>query len=172
MNSKDRRLAIEKILLDSNNPQKGVELAKRFNVTRQVIVKDVAILRAEGKNIIATPEGYIIAKENGIYNVKRLLPLCHRREGIEDELRSIIKYGGVIEDVIVEHPLYGEIKGMLMLKTLDDIQNFMNRFKEVKAEPLSSLTGGVHIHTISAENEEVMTKIINELKFKGYLISD
>ena len=30
-----------------------------------------------------------------------------------EELQIVVKYGGIIEDVIVEHPLYGEIIGIL-----------------------------------------------------------
>lgn len=171
MNSKERRSYILNKLIKSGEPQKGQLLAVELGVTRQVIVKDIAILRAEGKNIIATPEGYLIPKEN-VPRIKRIVAVCHRSEEIEEELKAVVKYGGIIEDVIVEHPLYGEIKGMLMVKTLEDIQNFVNKFKKFKAEPLLSLTGGVHIHTIDAESEEVMNKIINELKINNFLACD
>lgn len=171
MGSKDRRETIEKKLNTSKEPLKGNELAKEFGVTRQVIVKDIAILRAEGKDIIATPEGYIINSNNRNY-VKKIMAICHKREEIEEELKVIIKYGGIIEDVIVEHPLYGEIKAMLMIKTLDDMEKFMKNFKEAKAEPLSTLTGGVHLHTVCADTEEVMKKITEELRVKGFLIAE
>lgn len=171
MNSKERKNYILNKLAKSGEPQKGHLLAAELGVTRQVIVKDIAILRAEGMNIIATPEGYMIPKTS-VPRIKRIVAVCHRSEQIEEELQAVVKYGGVIEDVIVEHPLYGEIKGMLMVKTLEDIQNFMDKLRRFKAEPLLSLTGGVHIHTINAENEEVMIKIINELKTKSFLACD
>lgn len=172
MNSKERRRYIEELLIKSNEPQKGSTIAKELGLTRQVIVKDIAILRAEGKNIIATPEGYIMPKQQKTTSVRRILALSHKPEEIQHELECIVKFGGIIQDVIVEHPLYGEIKGMLMIKNLYDIQNFMDKLKKVKAEPLSILTGGVHLHTIEAENEEMMNIIIKELKEKGYLVSD
>ncbi|MBC2582391.1 transcription repressor NadR [Clostridium sp. DJ247] len=171
MNSKERRAHIEKKLNDNNRPQKGHMLAEELGVTRQVIVKDIAILRAEGKKIIATPEGYLIHKEEKSM-VKRIMAFSHKTEEIEDELRTIIKFGGIIEDVIVEHPLYGEIKGMLMIKTLYDVENFAMRIKDFKAEPLLILTGGIHLHTILAENNEIMDNIITKLKERKYLISD
>lgn len=171
MNSKERRNYILHKLIKFVEPLKGHLLAAELGVTRQIIVKDIAILRAEGKNIIATPEGYIIPKDS-IPRVRKVIAVCHRSDDIEEELKSIVKYGGIIEDVIVEHRLYGEMRGMLMIKTLDDVQNFMNKFREVKAEPLLSLTGGIHIHTIEAESEEVMSKIINELKAKNFLAHD
>jgi Predicted small molecule binding protein (contains 3H domain) len=171
MNSKERRDYILSKLVSGNEPLKGHVIAAEIGVTRQVIVKDIAILRAEGKNIIATPEGYLIPKSN-IPKVKRVIAVCHKTEDMEEELETIVKYGGVIKDVIVEHPLYGEMKGMLMLKTLNDVQKFMSRFYEGKVEPLSRLTGGVHIHTIEAEDEVVMENILNELREKKFLISD
>lgn len=171
MNSKERRAYIEKKLNDNNDPQKGYMLAEELGVTRQVIVKDIAILRAEGKRIIATPEGYLIHKEEKSM-VKRIMAFSHKTEEIEDELKTIVKFGGIIEDVIVEHPLYGEIKGMLMIKTLYDVEHFAIKIKDYKAEPLLILTGGIHLHTILAEDNETMDNIISELKRKRYLVSD
>jgi uncharacterized protein len=171
MSSKERRKLIEELLIKRAEPQKGQDLAKEFEVTRQVIVKDIAILRAEGVSIIATPDGYISPKDDK-HKLKRIIAVSHRSQSIEDELTCIVKFGGIIEDVIIEHPLYGEMRAMLMLKSLYDVQNFMEKFKEYRAEPLSALTGGVHIHTITADNEETMERIISELKKRQYLISD
>lgn len=171
MSSKDRRKLIEELLIKRAEPQKGNNLAVELGVTRQVIVKDIAILRAEGINIIATPEGYMMPRENN-HRIKRVIAVSHKPDEIEDELTCIVKFGGKVEDVIIEHPLYGEIRGMLMLKNLYDVQSFMQKCKEYKAEPLSALTRGVHIHNIEAENEEAIERILSELKTRGYLISD
>ncbi|WP_125154827.1 transcription repressor NadR [Clostridium rectalis] len=169
MNSIDRRNYIIKMLQESDKPLKGQEFAKKFNITRQVIVKDIAILRAKGENIIATPDGYMINKNN--LNSK-IIAVTHNSNRIEDELKTIVKYGGVIEDVIVEHVIYGEIKAMLMIKTLYDIENFIMKIHKDKAEPLLVLTNGVHLHTILTERKEDMENIISELKTKGYLIEE
>ena len=150
-------------------PKKGQELAEELGVTRQVIVKDIAILRASGIDIIATPEGYMLSKKEK-NDIERIVAVNHSREEIKDELEIIVKYGGIVKDVVVEHSLYGEIKAMLMLKTLYDVQSFVNKIEAYQAEPLSSLTRGVHLHTIEAENEKDMEKIIHDLKSKGYLI--
>lgn len=171
MNSKDRRKHIKELLIKNDKPQKGQQIAENLGVTRQVIVKDIAILRAEGNNIIATPDGYMCPKELES-NVKRIIAVSHEKGAIKDELECIIKFGGVIKDVIIEHPLYGEIRAMIMVKTAFDIQNFMNKLNKYDAKPLSKLTNGVHLHTIQAEDEDIMDKIINELKLKGYLITD
>lgn len=171
MNSKERRKYIEELLIKTGEPQKGQNLAKELGVTRQIIVKDIAILRAEGADIIATPEGYIIPKNN-VHKIKRIIAVSHKPDDIENELTCIVKFGGTIEDVIIEHPVYGEIRGMLMIKTLYDVQSFIEKSSKFNAEPLSALTRGVHIHTIEADNEETMERIIEELKNKKYIISD
>lgn len=169
MDSKSRREDILIRLIESVTPIKGTDFAKLYNVTRQIIVKDIAILRAKGNKIIATPDGYIITSEDN--RVRTILAVCHKSNRIEEELEIIIKYGGIIEDVIVEHPLYGEIKGILMIKNLNDLNNFIKRYENNKAKPLSVLTNGVHIHTISADNEENMELIKKELKESGFIIS-
>jgi transcriptional regulator of NAD metabolism len=171
MGSKERRKYIEEFLKRSNMPQKGSILAEKLGVTRQIIVKDIAILRAEGKKIIATPEGYLISDEERNM-VKKIMAFCHKVNDIEDELKTIVKFGGVVEDVIIEHSLYGEIKGMLMIKTLYDVENFIKKVNRYKSEPLLILTGGIHLHTISAESDEVIENITKELKNKAYLVSD
>lgn len=165
----NRRESILKKLIESSDPLKGTNLANEFGVTRQVIVKDIALLRAEGHNIIATPDGYIIEKFNSA-RVKKVIAVSHGAESIRDELEIVMRYGGVIEDVIVEHPLYGEIRGMLMIRNFNDLDKFMEKFETLNAQPLSILTGGVHIHTISAESVEDMNNIIENLKKRKYLI--
>lgn len=171
MNSKERREVILNKLSKSSEPIKGSNLAEELNVTRQIIVKDIAIIRASGNKIIATPSGYIIEDKRKA-GIDRVLALKHEENQIEDELSTIIKYGGIIKDVIVEHPLYGEIKGNLMIKTQFDIINFINKMNKSKAEPLMKLTKGVHLHTVEAENEEIMARIIKELEEKKYLVTD
>lgn len=171
MNSKDRRKRIKDFLYESQEPLKGENLAKNLGVTRQIIVKDIAILRASGIKIIATPKGYIISEDKK-NSIRKVLALKHKPEEIEDELETIIKFGGIIEDVIIEHRLYGEIRGMLMIKTLYDVQNFVNKVNRYNSEPLLILTGGVHLHTITVESKDALDNIITELKNKNYLISD
>lgn len=171
MNSKGRREIIINKLNKSPDPIKGSYLADEFNVTRQVVVKDIAIIRASGIKIIATPSGYMI-EDKRRPGAQRVLALKHEENQIEDELSTIIKYGGIVKDVVVEHPLYGEIKGNLMIKTQFDIINFINKMNESKAEPLMNLTKGVHLHTIEADSEEVLQRIIKELEEKKYLVTD
>jgi len=170
MISIQRRDNIIELLLKSNEPLKGGVIAKRYSVTRQVIVKDIAILRAKGERIIATPDGYMINKNE--HKVKSIIAVTHTEEEIFDEMSIIIKYGGTIEDVIVEHPLYGEITGMLMIKNNNELNKFIQKYKQQEARLLSVLTNGVHLHTISAENQEDINLIILELRECNFIVSD
>ena len=165
-----RRKEIIRILIKENRALKGSYIANKFNVTRQIVVKDIAILRAEGNKIIATPEGYIISS-NDMILYKRIFAVSHSSDDIKMEFSSIVKYGGIIEDVIVEHPVYGELKAMLMIKTLNDIENFIINFNNNDVKPLSALTSGVHLHTVSAESEEILNLIEKELKSKNMIIT-
>ena len=86
----------------------------------------------------------------------------------ESELEIVVKYGGIIEDVIVEHPLYGEIKGILKIKNLNDLNKFTGYLlKKVEAKPLSALTNGIHLHTISADIRGKYESYKNGIKGKG-----
>lgn len=166
MKSIDRRESIVKLLKTNNEAIKGLELANTFGVTRQIIVKDIAILRAEGVNITATPDGYIHNIDNN--RVKSIIAVNHGSDKMIEELKVVVKYGGIIENVIVEHPLYGEIIGNIMIKNLNGLNKFEESFKDTGAKPLSELTNGIHLHTISAETQDDIDAIKNELKEKGF----
>ncbi|MEG2657637.1 MAG: transcription repressor NadR [Clostridium sp.] len=171
MTSLNRRDSIKKLLIISEEPVKGQTLANTFEVTRQVIVKDIAIIRAEGIDVISTPKGYMILKKDSS-RLRKIIAVNHSRGDLKKELEIIVKYGAIVEDVIVEHPLYGEIRGMLMIKNMFDIENFYNEFKNYSAEPLSILTNGVHLHTIICEDEDSFSNIMYELDKIGFLIKE
>lgn len=156
-------------LLDNKQPRKGTELAGLLGVSRQVIVQDVAVLRAGGVNIIATPQGYLLPGP-GTY-CRRTFACQHDLAGLERELQIMVDYGGKVIDVIVEHPLYGEIRGYLMLASRYDIQKFVIGLKESGARPLYVLTGnGVHLHTVEAPEEKILDIIEANLARAGFLL--
>ncbi len=169
MNSNERRKDIMKMLLNLREPVKGSNLAKKYNVTRQIIVKDIALLRARGENIIATPDGYMVGGDK-VNKITVIVAVNHKEDDLEHELGAIVKYGGVVEDVIVEHPLYGEIKGMLMIKNLNDLESFIKKYNNSSAKMLSMLTNGIHLHTISADKQDNINLILDELNKRGFLI--
>ena len=166
MKSIDRWEEIVKLLINNNKAIKGIDLANKFGVTRQIIVKDIAILRAKGSNIIATPDGYIYNIDKN--KVKSIIAVNHGADKMIEELEIVVKYGGIIENVIVEHPLYGEIIGNIMIKNLNDLNKFEESFKNIEAKPLSEITNGIHLHTISADSEDDINSIKRELEEKGF----
>ena len=172
MEAETRRQKILK-LLSHHNPVTGKQLGEKFEVSRQVIVQDIALLRARGYYIIATPQGYINQSDNQAEDSYTFtIASKHEEEGIQEELATIVDLGGTILDVIVEHPIYGELKGQLIIKSRRDIQSFMNRLQGAKANPLSTLTEGIHLHTIKAPDREAITEIKNALNAKNFLVND
>jgi len=168
MRGEERRLSILNDLKESNSPIKGADISKKYDVTRQIIVQDIAILRAQGHSIVSTPQGYVYIGNNQSYT--KVIAVKHNREDIEDELKTIISLGGKVIDVTIEHKVYGEITGKLMLKSFYDVEKFVERLNESDDMPLSNLTGGVHLHTIEADSIETLERIVQALEKKGYLI--
>lgn len=170
MKGEERRDKILHLLKNNQRPLKGGELSEQFDVSRQIIVQDIALLRAEGSDIIATPQGYMLISSNP-GSVKRVIAVKHNEKDMEDELKTIVNMGGRVLDVTIEHKIYGEITGRLQLKSLFDVEEFMKKIKYGDSRPLSQLTQGIHIHTIEAEDNNIMDRIIQALKEKGYLIN-
>jgi len=170
LKTEKRRENLLKRLKKSKNALIGSKLAEEFGVSRQVIVQDIALLRARGEKIIATSQGYLYPESNKD-TIKATIACKHGEDNeVKDELMTIVNYGAKILDVIVEHPIYGELKGMLMIKNSDDIKKFVKNYRDNEASLLASLTDGVHLHTVEALNEQVVKKIKKELDKKGYLL--
>ena len=172
MNSKERRQAIVIKLKEIDKPIKGTELAKGFGVSRQIIVQDIALLRAQGITIMATPHGYVMLKKDNTKITKTIVSKHNTCKEMEEELQIMIDHGARVIDVIVEHPIYGEIKGILDISYKKELEEFMQKVKKDKAEPLSSLTEGVHIHTVEVPDEETFKEMEKALIKKGYLINE
>jgi transcriptional regulator of NAD metabolism len=171
MEANERRDKITGLLRQTRQPITGAALAKTFGVSRQVIVGDIAILRAAGIEIYATPQGYVVLPAAAPTAVRVRLACRHDRERIAEELAVIIDNGGKVLDVSVEHPLYGEIKANLMLASRRDLTEYLQKSAESEAAPLSLVTGGVHLHTIEVPSEDVLCKIKTELKALGILLN-
>lgn len=167
-----RRLEIEKRLLNTDIYLRGSELAKEFGISRQVIVQDIAILRAKGILILATPQGYIISKVNESGYKQVIWSRHDTLEEIEEELKIIVDNGGKVLDVIIEHEIYGDIRVDLGISSRKELNNFIKKLKTGTSKPLSAITDGVHFHTIEVNKEEDMVDILKELKEKGYLIDE
>ncbi|MCI8625073.1 MAG: transcription repressor NadR [Lachnospiraceae bacterium] len=168
MEGVERRQELLRILQESPTPVSGSKLAGRLGVSRQVIVQDVALLRAVNRNILPTTRGYMLY-EQARGKVNRVYLVRHTTEQIEDELSTIVELGGKVLNIIVSHELYGQIEADLIIENRRDVEEFIQKLKTKKPVPLKELTDGLHFHTVEADSEEILDRIGEALEKKGYL---
>ena len=168
MNASERRSQILKILNSASSPISASALASRFNVSRQIIVGDIALLRASGSEINATPRGYTLFNEDKLFT--RRIAVCHDAESLKEELYIFVDHGCHVVNVIVDHPIYGQLTGELMLSSRYDVDRFAERCRESEALPLSCLTEGIHLHTVTFTDEDMFRRVVEELDRKGFLL--
>ena len=167
MNAKVRRSAILARLKHENGPVSATALAKEHGVSRQIIVGDIALLRAGGEPISATPRGYLLDRENA--GELHTVAVRHTTQEMERELQICVDNGCTVLDVIVEHPVYGQLTAPLALSSRYDVEQFIHRMKTSHAQPISALTGGVHLHTLSCPSEAVFAHLKETLADMGML---
>ncbi len=174
MKAKERRTEILNILKEASSPISASALANQLSVSRQVIVGDIALHRASGIKIAATPRGYIIENESAEdFPFTGLLATKHTPGETRDELYTMVDYGGYVINVIIEHPIYGQITGPLDIASRHDADLFVESLNSnTEAKPLSTLTGGVHFHKIGCRSRENFELIKNALDDKGYLFTE
>lgn len=167
-----RRELIWRYLKSSDAPVTASKLASRFSVSRQIIVGDIAILRASGFNITATPKGYVTEKIIGSSMPETGMIVCrHTPAQLREELYTIVDFGATVIDVTIEHAIYGEISGLLNLSSRYDVDMFINKVESEKnSAPISCLTDGVHLHRISYKDKETFNMIKASLKAKNILM--
>ena len=166
MNGTQRRREILNTLKTAHGPISGTSLAEEFSVSRQVIVQDMALIRAGGNDIISTSRGYLIQAPA---QVSRIVKVLHSSEEIADELNTIVDLGGTARDVSVRHRIYGTIRAELGISSRLDVHRFLEELGSGKSTPLKDITSGYHYHTILADSEETLDLIQQELEKKGYL---
>lgn len=166
--AQERRKAVEQMLEKAGGPVSATALARRFSVSRQIIVGDVALLRAAGADIVATPRGYVLGRRPA--GVERRVACVHAPEEMGAELNAIVDAGGEVADVIVEHPVYGQLTGILGVRSRYDVQEFLSRVAADGARPLSNLTGGIHLHTIRCRDDKTFQRILDSLRNTGFLL--
>ena len=170
LDAQTRRNAIARELERADAPLNATVLAGRFSVSRQVIVGDVALLRAAGMDITATPRGYVIPRSAA--GLCRTLATRHGADRMEAELNAMVDQGCTVLDVIVEHPIYGQLTGPLNLSSRYEVGQFIQRCREEAAPPLSTLTEGIHLHTVRFPDEESFARVQAALRELGILLED
>ena len=191
MAAQERRATMLELLADSAKPLSGGALAKQLGVSRQVVVQDVALLRAEGHDIMATARGYVLMRPAAIVSQPandsrntnapqangplpkashtRLIKVRHTVAQTADELFTILENDGQVLDVSVSHRVYGRLSARLDILTRGDALRFLDDIESGKSSPLLTVTSGYHYHTIAADSEATLDRIERALAAKGYL---
>lgn len=169
MNGEQRRKRLLQILSESDQPVSGTNLARKLQVSRQMIVQDIALLRANGTDIFSASRGYIMlhAKQEA----SRILKVRHLDEETEEELTLIVDMGGRVQDVFIYHKVYGVVRADMNIRSRRDIYEFMENMRSGKSSPLKNVTAGYHYHTILAEDEQTLDMIQEKLRERGMLAS-
>ena len=168
MNTNQRRQRILDYLRAAQAPLSATALAQRLSVSRQIIVGDVALLRAAGENVTATPRGYVLDRPRA--GLTRTVACLHSGVDMERELTLMVDQGCTVENVIVEHPVYGQLTGPLDLSSRYDVSEFIRKVEENAARPLSLLTDGIHLHTLRCPDEEAFQRTVAALEQAGFLV--
>ena len=169
MTGSDRRQEILKNIKESDRPVSGSKLAKDYDVSRQVIVQDIALLRASGYDIISTNRGYVL---EGQTCAERVFKVRHTDEQLETELCTIIDLGGQVKNVMVNHKVYGHIEAELGITSRRKVKEFLEDIESGKSTPLKNITSDYHYHTVTADSEETLDLIEDELRKLGFLVEN
>lgn len=168
MNAAQRRGRILEELKVAEGPLSATALAQKLSVSRQIIVGDVALLRAAGEGITATPRGYVLDVPRA--GLVATVACAHSGADMEWELTLMVDQGCTVENVIVEHPVYGQLTGPLELSSRYDVSEFIRRVRECEAQPLSALTDGVHLHRLRCPDEGALERVRAALDEAGFLV--
>lgn len=169
----ERREEILTLLTQDNSPITGGQLAEYLNVSRQVIVQDISLLKAKNIPIMATSQGYVLSEENPASQLcARIVPCYHPPEETERELLLLVDQGVLVKDVKVEHPIYGDITASIMVNNRKEVYQFIQKVERTNASYLSELTNGIHLHTIEAKTEQDLDDAESALEDAGFLLTD
>ena len=169
MKAKDRRAMIASMLLNEKRPISGGELSAKLGASRQIIVQDIALLRAEGYDVLSTHSGYVI-KSSPL--CERTFKVRHTSADTEDELTKIVELGGTVVNVFVWHKVYGRLEGQLNIFSKRGIDQLLDGIKSGKSTELMNITSGYHYHTVRAQTEDILDKIGCALDNAGYIVPE
>ena len=166
MKADQRRKEIASYMMSAQNAVPGGKLSEKFGVSRQIIVQDISALKEAGYEILSTHSGYVMQTTP---HCERVFKLFHTKDQTEDELNTIIDFGGIVADVFVWHKVYGKMTAPLNISSRLHIAQFLEGVRTGKSSELMNITGGYHYHTVKADSEEVLNRIESELQEKGFI---
>lgn len=165
----ERRKAIVNLLLSAKEPISGSELAQKFDISRQIIVQDITVLKGTGYEILSTSQGYVMHRSP---LAQRVFKVRHTTEQTEDELSCIVDLGGTVVDVFVWHKVYGRINVPLNIFSKMHIKQFLEGVRTGQSTELMHITGGYHYHTIRADSEAALDRIEAALTERNYIVPE
>ena len=93
MAAQERREKLKELLQNAPGPLSASGLAKQLGVSRQIVVGDVALLRAGGCDIRSTPRGYVSSADT-MQGCREMVACCHTgEEQLRQELYFCRKHG-------------------------------------------------------------------------------
>lgn len=167
MTGEERRADILSRIRQSSRPVAARALAEIYGVSRQVIVQDMALIRASGHEILSTNRGYLLQERR---KISRIFKVRHSDEQLEEELCAIVDLGGCVENVIVHHKVYGRLEAHLGVDSRRKVRDFLEDLRSGKSSPLKNITSDYHYHEISADSVETLELIEDLLREKGFLV--
>lgn len=166
----ERRTKLLSILKLSDTPVTGSELSRVANVSRQVIVGDITLLKAKKEPIIATSQGYLYLQKESPQNAERIIACKHTPERASEEMNLLVDTGCTIKDVKIEHPVYGDLTASIMVSNRNEVKHFLEKIAHTNSAFLSVLTDGIHLHTITANTEKQLDEAEAALKDADFLV--
>lgn len=166
MKADQRRKEIASYMMSAQNAVPGGKLSEKFGVSRQIIVQDISALKEAGYEILSTHSGYVMQTTP---HCERVFKLFHTKDQTEEELNTIIDFGGIVADVFVWHKVYGKMTAPLNISSRLHIAQFLEGIRTGKSSELMNITGGYHYHTVKADSEEVLNRIESALQEKGFI---
>ena len=166
MNTAERRGEILKILHNADAPVAARELAGRFGVSRQVIVQDLAVIRASTPGILSTTKGYVIQQDSSF---TREIKVRHSQDKAAEELNLIVDCGGHVKNISISHRVYGRVTAEMDIRSRQDVNEFTEALKNSRSTVLSNATSGYHYHLVEASSEERLDLIEKQLREAGFL---
>jgi transcriptional regulator of NAD metabolism len=166
--STERRKKLLELLRSAGEPLSGSQLAERVGVSRQTIVQDIAFLRKDGHEIVSTTQGYVCGESS--HEWREVLGIIHGPEQLRRELEILVAHHVRVEDVFIDHPIYGRIRGVLDIATPTDVRNFVEKRERSSIPLFSEVAGGLHYHTVSSEDPENIAEAKRALQKEGFML--
>ena len=151
---------------EKDEPVAARKLASQFGVSRQVIVQDMAVIRAATPGILSTTRGYVIQQDSSCV---REFKVRHESDQTAEEMNLIVDCGGRICNISISHRVYGRVSAEMDIRSRQDVNEFITALNNSNSSALSNATSGYHYHLVEAASEERLDLIEEQLKKAGLL---